>query len=401
MVLSSHKRRSRLPLAFATLGIVLAAAAGGFLWYRPAADAANGAVRASPPAVPVTVEAAARRDLPIYLTGLGTVQAENTISILSQVDGTLQSVDFLEGQEVHKGDVLARIDPRPYQAVLDQAKAKKAQDEAQLVGAQKDLVRFQELAARKFGTAQNVDRQVAVVDQLKATIDADAAAIESAQTRLDYTVIKASIDGRIGVRRVDAGNVVHAADTTPIAILTQIRPASVVFTLPERNLAAVHQAMARGPVKVVAYDQDNVQAIGTGTLVLIDNQIDQTSSTIRLKATFPNQDEALWPGEFVRAHILIDTRKDAVTIASAAVQRGANGTYTWIVKPDGTAATQPIDVGPTQSHVTVINSGISAGDQVVVEGQYRLQAGARVDAKPANTTATTDGDGRAARGAAS
>ena len=301
MVLSSHRRRSRLPLAFATLGIVLAAAAGGFLWNRPAVDAANGAVPASPPAVPVTVEAVARRDLPIYLAGLGTVQAENTISILSQVDGRLQSVDFLEGQEVHKGDVLARIDPRPYQAALDQAKAKKAQDEAQLVGAQKDLVRFQELAARKFGTAQNVDRQVAVVDQLKATIEADAAAIESAQTRLDYTVITASIDGRIGLRRVDAGNIVHAADTTPIAILTQTHPASVVFTLPERNLAAVRQAMARGPVKVVAYDQDNVSAIGTGTLVLIDNEIDQTSSTIRLKATFPNQDEALWPGEFVHA----------------------------------------------------------------------------------------------------
>jgi multidrug efflux system membrane fusion protein len=337
-----------------------------------------GPATAAPPAVPVTVVDATYKDVPIYLDGLGAVQASDTTAVHTQVDGKLQSVDFVEGQGVHKGDVLAQIDPRLYQAALDQAKAKKAQDEAQLVSAKKDLERFQTLVGKGFETTQNLDHQIALVAQLQATIQADQAAIESAQTQLDYTTIRTSVDGRTGIRQVDPGNIVHVADTTPIVVITQTSPSAVIFTLPERYLDDVRQAMSRGSVTVQAYGQNDQKLLATGTLLLINNQIDQTTSTIRLKAVFPNEDDALWPGQFVNARVLVDTRQHVVTVPSVAVQRGPQGLYAWIVKPDNTVDTSPVQVGPAQDGVTIITSGVTAGQSIVVNGQSRLQPGAHV-----------------------
>jgi len=363
------------------IAIILTAVAAG-LWRRATPEDARAAQSNAPPAVQVTVATAARRDVPIYLSGLGTVQASITVSIHAQVDGTLQEVPFTEGQQVHKGDVLARIDPRLFQAALDQAKAKKAQDEAQLIAADKDLVRFTTLGDKGFETQQNIDQQQAKVDQLKGAIEADVAAIESAQTQLDYTTIVAPSDGRMGVRLVDPGNIVHAADQTAIATLTQTRPIAVLFTLPSRSLDDVRDAMARGPVEVTAFDQDNRAALGTGQLLLVDNVIDQTTATIRLKAMFPNDDERLWPGEFVNAQLLLETRSQALTIPASAVQRGPNGLFTWVVTGAGTAEMRPLRVGPTSGDQTEVVAGLAEGDRVVTDGQYRLQQNAPVAVSP-------------------
>ena len=334
-------------------------------------------VRAARPparaAVPVSVAAAARRDLPIYLNGLGTVQALYTIGIHSQVDGKLIEVAFTEGQHVKKDDVLAKIDPRLYQAALDQAKAKKAQDVAQLGAAEKDLTRFKALALKSFETQQNVDLQQAKVDQFTASIAADDAAIETAQTQLDYTIIRAPSDGRVGVRQVDPGNLVRASDAGSIATLTRTQPIAVMFTLPAGSLDDVRDAMGRGDVEVTAFDQNNRRALSTGKLLLIDNQIDQTTATIRLKAMFANQDERLWPGEFVNARLLVETRTAALAIPSSAVQRGPQGLFAWVVSPQNIAQTRKIEVGPTAGDLTIVASGLADGERVVTDGQYKLQ----------------------------
>jgi multidrug efflux system membrane fusion protein len=246
-------------------------------------------------AVPVTIADAQQRDVPIYLEGLGTVQASNTVAVRSQIDGKLLSVNFVEGQEVHQGDTLATIDPRTLQAALAQAQAKKAQDEAQLVAAQKDLERFQTLARKSFETQQNLDQQQAKVDQLKATIDADQGAIESAQTQLSYATITAPFDGRVGFRQLDAGNVIHASDTNPLTVLTQIRPVVAIFTLPEKNLAAVREAMLRGPVPVTALDQDNAQERAQGTLLLIDNQSTRRPAPSASRRSSPTRTSTFGP----------------------------------------------------------------------------------------------------------
>jgi multidrug efflux system membrane fusion protein len=328
--------------------------------------------------VPVSVATASRQDVPIYLTGLGTVQALFTVAIHAQVDGKLQSVFFKEGQRAKKGDVLAKIDPRLYQAALDQAEARKAQDEAALVAAQKDLVRFQTLVVRNVETQQNVDLQQSKVDQTKASIDADAAAIETAQTNLDYTDIVAPSDGRMGVRLVDPGNIVHASDQNAIAILTQTQPSAVMFTLPAQTLDDVRDAMTQGSVQVDAYDRNNVRLLSTGTLATVDNLIDQTTATYRLKAMFANADEKLWPGEFVNARLLLQVRKDVVVIPSVAVQRGPNGLFTWVVKSDNTVEPRPIKTAAASDSTTIILSGVNEGERVVTDGQYKLQANAPV-----------------------
>lgn len=330
---------------------------------------------------PVTATEVSTLDVPIYLDGLGTVQASNTVAIRSQVDGKLQSVNFVEGQQVKKGDTLAVVDQRPFNAALDQAKAKRAEDEAQLVSDQKDLARFQDLVHKGAGTQQAVDQQQAKVDNLKATIEADQAGIESAETQLSFATITAPIDGRAGFRQVDAGNIVHAGDATPITVLTEIKPAWVIFTLPQRDLAPVREAMLKGAVPAIAFDQDNTRELAKGTLLLIDNQIDQLTSTIRLKATFPNEGERLWPGEFVRVRVLVNTLKDAATIPSAAVQRSSQGVFAWVVKEDDTVENRPIEAGPSPGDMTVVTSGLKAGERVVVSGQYRLRPGAKVIVK--------------------
>jgi membrane fusion protein, multidrug efflux system len=333
--------------------------------------------------VPVTVAEAGEGDVPIYFDGLGTVQAVNTVAIRTQVNGKLQSVNFVEGQHVNKGDTLAVVDPRPFQAVLDQAKAKRVEDEAQLTADQKDLDRFKSLVGKGAGTQQAVDQQQAKVDNLKATIQADQAGIESAETQLSYATITAPIDGHVGFRQVDAGNIVSTADQTPITVLTEIKPAMSIVTLPQRDLAALREAMLKGEVAVVAFDQDNTRELARGKLLLIDNQIDQTTSTIKLKTSFPNDDERLWPGEFVRVRVLVDTLKNVVTVPPAAVQRSSQGLFVWVIKQDNTAENRSITAGPSDDEATVVASGLKPGERVVVSGHYRVRAGVKVEANEA------------------
>ena len=323
-----------------------------------------------------------RQDMPIYLTGLGTVQASFTVGIHSQVDGKLQEVLFTEGQHVNKGDVLAKIDPRLFQAALDQAKARKAQDEAQLIAANKDLTRSKTLVLQNVTSQQIVDQQQGKVDQLKASIAADEAAIDTAQTNLDYTSIIAPSDGRIGVRLVDPGNIVHANDAGSLATLVLTQPSAVLFTLPARALDDVRDAMARGPVEVTAFDQDNRRLLATGKLLLVDNLIDQATATIRLKAMFPNEDEKLWPGEFVNARVLLETRTDVLVVPSAAVQRGPNGLFIWTVNGNGVAEPKTIETGPSVGSMTIVTSGLAGGERIVTDGQYKLQRGAPVTYAP-------------------
>jgi multidrug efflux system membrane fusion protein len=386
---SSAGRRKRRLFWLTVAGVVVLAVSGAVVtWRHMSAQAQQAAAKQPPPPLPVTVARVVRKDVAVYLEALGTVQALNTIAIRTQVDGKLQSVNYIEGQEVRQGDTLAIIDPRPFQAALDQAVAKKAQDQAMLVAAEKDLVRFKTLVARHFETQQNVDTQQAKVDQLKASIDADQAAIEGAQTQFSYTTITAPIDGKVGFRQVDAGNIVHASDATPLTVLTQVRPSVAVFTLPQKNLTDIYEATLRGPVQVLAYDQDNVRQLASGVLLLIDNQIDQATSTIRLKAKFPNDDNRLWPGQFVRVRILAETSKGAVTIPTAAVQRGPLGQYTWVVKDNDTVEQRPVETTMISTDISIATKGLSEGERVVINGQYRLQQGTRVDAKsPASADA--------------
>jgi membrane fusion protein, multidrug efflux system len=377
-------------------GVVIAAClailviAGTAYWYLSQGPDTARASRSARNAVPVTVATASRQDVPIYLTGLGTVQALFTVGIHAQVDGKLQDVFFKEGQRVKKGDVLAKIDPRLYQAALDQAKAHKAQDDAQLIAAEKDLARFQTLVTRNAETQQNVDLQQAKVDQTKAAIAADIAAIETTQTNLDYTNVTATTDGRMGMRMVDPGNIVHASDQGAIAVLTQTEPAVVLFTLPAQTLDDVRDAMKQGDVQIAAYDRDNVRLLSTGKLTTIDNLIDQTTATYRLKATFANEDEKLWPGEFVNARLLLQTRKNVVVIPPVAVQRGPHGLFTWVVKQDNTVEARPIQTGATTGNNTIVLSGVEDGDRVVTDGQYKLESNAPVTLAPPRTATSGD-----------
>jgi len=326
----------------------------------------------------VSVAVVTRQDRPVFATGLGTVQASSTVRIHAQIDGKLQEVLFTEGQHVKKGDVLAKIDPRLFQAALDQAKAKKAQDAAMLIAAEKDLARSKSLASRDFGSLQNVDQQQAKVDQLKASIAANEAAIETAQTQLDYTVISAPSDGRVGMRLVDAGNLVRASDAGSIATLMLTRPTAVVFTLPARFLSDVRRAMARGSVEVTAYDQDNRNALSSGTLLLVDNAVDQASGTIRLKAMFANDEDELWPGESVNARLLLETRNSVLAVPPTAIQRGPQGLIAWVITANNTAEPRTIEVGPTTGNLVIVTSGLNDGEPVVTDGHYKLALNAPV-----------------------
>jgi multidrug efflux system membrane fusion protein len=371
------RRSRRVILAVAGLAIVAVIAAVAVQRLTRPAPA-----RAAAPAVPVTATAAGRQDVPIYYDALGTVMALNTVAIRTQVNGQIISINFRQGQDVHKGDVLAKIDPAPLQAALDQAVAKKGQDQAQLIDAQKDLVRFSTLVRKNAETVQNLDAQQAKVDMFKASIDADQAAIEAARTQLNYATITAPIDGVVGFRQVDIGNIIHTTDTNPLTVLTQVKPSDTIFTLPQSDLGPVREAMLKGTVEVLAFDQDNKVQLAQGKLLLIDNQIDQTTSTIRLKAEFPNQDERLWPGEFVHIHILIATRKNAVTLPPVAVQRGPDGLYVWVIKPNNTVAQRPIDGQTVSDTMMIVSKGLNAGERVVLDGQSRLDDGVHVNIRP-------------------
>jgi membrane fusion protein, multidrug efflux system len=359
--------------------IVIAVAAVGW-WYtvdHAPAERAGGKGGGGAP-VPVTIALTTKQDLPIYLTGLGTAQASFTVGIRPQVDGKLEQVLFKEGEQVRKGAVLAKIDPRLYQAALEQAKARKAQDEAMLVSAQKDLVRSRTLVDKNFQTQQVVDQQQSKVEQLIASMDADKAAIDTAQTNLDYTSVVAPSDGRMGVRLIDPGNIVHASDSQPIATLTLTKPAAVMFTMSARSLNDVRDAMARGPVEVVAFSQDNKRELAKGTLLLIDNIVDQASATMRLKAMFPNEQDELWPGDFVNARLSLETRRDVLTVPSTAIQRGPDGIFAWVIDEKDVAHPRPITSGPSTGDRTIIASGLSEGERVVVNGQYKLRPNAKV-----------------------
>ena len=371
-------RRHRRYL-LASLAILITATGGYVGWqHRAAANAA--APTASQPAlpIPVSVAAAERRDVPVYLTGLGTVQAFNTVTVKTRVDGELVKVAFTEGQDVKAGDLLAQIDPRPFQAAYDQAVAKKVQDKANLANAKLDLQRFADLAKRNFAPKQQVDTQRAMVAQLKAQIRGDRAAIDNAKTQLDYTTVKSPLTGRTGIRLVDQGNIVHATDATGLVVVAQLQPISVVFTLPESELASVQSALKSGPVRIFAVDRDNDRQLAEGTLAVLDNQINQTTGTMRIKGTFPNKDGALWPGQYLNIRLLTRTEPNVVTIPSGALQRGPNGYYAYVVKSDSTVVTRPLKVGQVSEGVAIVDDGVVAGEQVVTAGQYRLQPGARV-----------------------
>jgi membrane fusion protein, multidrug efflux system len=377
--------RDSRQILFIVAGIVFASlAAAVIFWRHTTSQAAQTAAR---PSVPVTVTEATTRDVPIYSHALGTVQALNTVAIRAQVNGQIVSINFRQGQGVHQGDVLAKIDPAPFKAALDQAIAKKSQDEAQLVAAQKDLARFKALALKSFETQQNVDQQQAKVDTNKATIDADQAAIEAAQTQLDYATITAPIDGVVGFRQIDIGNIIHTTDTNPLTVLTQIKPTTVICTLPQSYLGLVREAMLRGEVKVTAFDQDGKNKLAEGKLLLINNQIDQTTSTIQLKSEFANDNDRLWPGEFVRVSLLITTRKNVVTIPAVALQRGPEGYYVWVVKADETVEQRPIDAFQADEDLVIATKGLNAGETVVLEGQSRLDVGTHVAIRSPNPPA--------------
>ncbi len=327
--------------------------------------------------------------MPIYLSGIATVQAFNTVTVHARVDGQMKKIAFTEGQDVHAGDLLAQIDPDPYRTALDQAVAKKGQDEAQLANARVDLKRYSDLLANEGVTQQQYDTQKALVDQLVATVNADQAAIESAKVQLAYTTIVSPIDGRTGIRLVDQGNIVHATDANGLVVITQLKPISVVFILPEQTLGAIQQQIQGSDpdLPVVAVDRDKTTVLGEGKLAVIDNQIDPTSAQIKLKATFPNTDLRLWPGQFVYAHLLLTVRKGCVVVPASVIQRGPDGAFAFVIKNDQTVEIRPVKLAPELTAQAeqaedkaedIIEDGLQAGERVVVEGQYKLQQGSRV-----------------------
>jgi membrane fusion protein, multidrug efflux system len=366
--------RMRYPLAAAVvLGLGAAAWHQGF-GLAPAKPSR----RATSATIPVTAATARQQDVPIYLDGIGTVVAYNRVTVHVRVDGELQTVNFTEGQDVKQGDLLAQIDPRPFKAQLDQARATKARDEAQLTNARLDLERFTNL--KDFATRQSVDTQRALIAQLEATIRGDVAAIENAETQLGYTTITSPLDGRTGMRLIDRGNIVHASDAAGLVVITQVHPISIVFSLPQDHLQAITAAMKGGPLEVSAYARDDQVKVADGKLVLVDNQIDAATGTIRLKATFANQDDALWPGEFVHAHLKVEVRRNAITVPAEAVERGPNQLYVYVIKPDSTVERRRVTVGLTPGDVAVIDSGLAQGETVVTDGQFKLKPGMKVAA---------------------
>ncbi len=332
-----------------------------------------------------------QRDFAVYLDGLGTVQAFNSVMVRSRVDGELQKVAFEEGQEVHAGDLLAQIDPATYQTQVQQAQAKQAQDEAQLENARVDLSRNEKLLASKIVAQEVYDTAKALVNQLAAAVKADEAAVANAQVQLGYTKISAPIDGRTGLRLVDVGNMIRSSsDSNGVVSLTQVHPIAVIFTLPEQSLRDIQEQQAHSQMLVRAVDRDNITLLDEGKLTVIDNQIDTTTGTIRLKATFPNLNLKLWPGQFVNARLLLSVRTNAVVVPASVVQRGPEGAYAFVVGDDSKVQMAPIKVGKIDQGQALIESGLTAGERIVVDGQYKLQPGSVVKAADAAGTPGTN-----------
>ncbi len=384
------------------VGIAVVAGVGGYVFMGKQEQQQQKQKRARTFAdqpAPVLAARAQQADVPVYLDAVGNTRALNTVTVRAQVGGQITKIAFKEGQDVKKGDVLAEIDPRTYQAQLDIAIAKKAQDEATLANARLDLERYTRLAAANSGSKQQADTQKALVAQLEAQVQGDQASIDNARTMLSYTKVIAPLDGRTGLRLVDEGNYVQAGDSTGIVVITQIRPISVLFNLPQQQFPQVNKALAKGPLDVDAISSDGKTTMNRGKLEVIDNQMDQTTGTIRMKAEFPNAELQLWPGQFVNVRVLVDTLKGVVTVPTSAVQRGPQGTFAYVVDAESKANVRPITVAMQDDTRAVISKGIEANEQVVTTGFTRLSNGTRVrvqageggapDAAPAATTPQT------------
>jgi len=368
--------------------LIVAVAAAGFYgrqrFHRDEqAAAASNAQKSARNPVRVTIAPVEKADFPVYLTGLGTVQGFNTVLVRTRVDGQIDKIAFKEGQLVKQGDLLVEIDPRPYQAALDQAKAKKAQDEANLANANLDLQRFTKLG--EFATKQQLDTQRSTVQQLTAQIQADTAAIANAQTQVDYTAIKSPIPGVAGLRQVDIGNIVNASTQTGIVTVAQIEPIAVIFTAPEEQLPNIMQAQAIAPLKTIAITTDGKKPLAEGTLSVVNNQVDTTSGTIRLKAVFDNEDHALWPGQSVSTRLLVKTLKDATVVPDDAIQHSTDGLYVYVVNPDNKAELHKVKVAQSIDGRTVVADGLSPGQQVITAGQYKVQPGTLVSTAVASS----------------
>jgi multidrug efflux system membrane fusion protein len=372
--------RSLISLAVLVLGVAIGL---GFVWITSSHLAVPKIE--TDDTIPVVTEKVRRQDLPVYLSGLGKVQALNTVTIRAQVDGKIVQVNFHEGQDVRSGDILVQIDPRPYQAALDQAVAKQDQDWAQLGYAEKVLDRDTSLFGKKILDQQSLDLQQSTTAQLKALVKADEAAVANAKIQLEFTKITSLIDGRVGLRLVDQGNIVHANDQAGLAIVAQLQPISVVFTLPESNLREINKRIGTSAKNytfaVVAMDRENNQVLDQGELGAVDNQIDEATGTIKLKAVFQNQQLDLWPGQFVNVRLLVDTRRQGLTLPSNAVNQGPNGDFVYLIRPDLTAEVRAVKVGISEGGLTLIENGVAEGDNVVIDGQYLLRSNARVRIK--------------------
>ena len=367
--------------------IAALAAVGYFGWQRfqrgDQATAANNAQKSAANPVRVSIAPVEKADFPVYLTGLGTVQGFNTVVVRTRVDGQIDKIAFKEGQLVNQGDLLAEIDPRPYQATLDQAKAKKAQDEANLANANLDLQRFTRLG--EFATRQQTDTQRSTVAQLTAQIAADDAAIFNAQTQVDYTQVKAPISGVVGLRQVDIGNIVNAATQTGIVTIAQVEPIAVIFTAPEDQLPYINEGQSIQPLKVIAITTDGKKPLAEGTLAVINNQVDTTSGTIRLKGVFDNKNHALWPGQSVSTRLLVKTLKDATVAPDDAIQHSTDGLYAYVVNQDNKADLRKVKVSQSIDGRSVVDSGLSPGEQVITAGQYKVQPGTLVSTAVASS----------------
>lgn len=370
--------------------LVIAAVAGGgyYGWQRFSASEAakaQAAQKGGPrvAAVPVSIAPVQKLDFPVYLTGLGTVQGFNTVQVRTRVDGQIDKIAFTEGQMVKQGDLLVEIDPRPFQAVLDQAKAKKAQDEANLANANLDLQRYTKLG--EFATRQQTDTQRSTVAQLTAQIAADEAAISNAQTQLDYTQVKSPITGVAGLRQVDIGNIVNASSQTGVVTIAQVEPITVIFTAPEDQLPYISEGQKSGALKVIAFTTDGKKTLAEGKLAVINNQVDTTSGTIRLKAVFDNKEHTLWPGQSVSTRLLVRTLKDATIVPDDAVLHSTNGLYAYTVGQDNKAEVRKLKVSYSIDGRSVVDEGLSAGQQVITGGQYKVQPGSLVSTTVASS----------------
>jgi multidrug efflux system membrane fusion protein len=369
----------RKPLVILAVVLIGVAAIGaGVMWWQDATKPAQ--APPVPPPVPVVAGTVQSHDVPIYLTGVGTVIAYNTVVVRSQIQGQIVSINFTEGQRVRAGGLLAQIDPGPYQAQLDQMTATRDRDQAQLINAQANLDRYTKLADKGWATPQLLETQKAQVAQLQNAIKADKALIDAANIQLTYTRLTSAIDGIVGIRQVDIGNIIHPTDPNGLVVVTQIEPISLIFTLPETVLPQIQQRQqkSKDPITVIAYSQDNMIKLDEGTLGLVNNEILQTTGSIQLKATFPNKEHRLWPGELVNARLLVDTRQNGLTVPAGVVQQGPNGPYAYVINPDTSVEVRPIKVAQISEGQALIDSGLKANEQVVVDGQYKLQAGTHV-----------------------